>query len=80
MRMDAYTQTAMSARSAAARPPARTLSRVGLFRLLSDEGRLQLLALCAEEELAVGELASLLGEGQPQVSRKVAALRQAGLL
>ncbi|MEN9800658.1 MAG: hypothetical protein RL653_4355 [Pseudomonadota bacterium] len=70
----------MSSRSHAARPAARALSRVGLFRLLSDEGRLQLLALCAEEELAVGELAALLGEGQPQVSRKVAALRQAGLL
>jgi ArsR family transcriptional regulator len=53
---------------------------VELFRLLSDAGRLQLLALCAEEELAVGELAELLREGQPQVSRKVAALRQAGLL
>ncbi|MBM4378580.1 MAG: metalloregulator ArsR/SmtB family transcription factor [Deltaproteobacteria bacterium] len=56
------------------------VSRVELFRLLSDEGRLQLLALCAEEELAVGELAEILREGQPQVSRKVAALRQAGLL
>ncbi len=80
MRMNAY-NTAVSAVSPQPRavqgPP---VSRVDLFRLLSDEGRLQLFALCAEEELAVGELAELLREGQPQVSRKVAALRQAGLL
>lgn len=54
--------------------------RVELFRLLGDEDRLRLLALCAHEELAVGELAELLGESQPQVSRKVQPLRQAGLL
>ncbi len=54
--------------------------RVELFRLLGDEDRLRLLALCAQEELAVGELAELLQESQPQVSRKVAPLRQSGLL
>jgi DNA-binding transcriptional ArsR family regulator len=31
-----------------------------LFRLLGDEDRLRLLALCAAEELTVGELADLL--------------------
>lgn len=62
------------------KPSARTESRAELFRLLGDEGRLQLLALCAEEELSVGELAELLADSQPQVSRKAAALRQAGLL
>ena len=36
-------------------------ARADLFRLLGDEDRLRLLALCAEEELTVGELASLLG-------------------
>lgn len=55
-------------------------SRVELFSLFSDAGRLRLLALCSEEELSVGELSELLDEGQPQVSRKVASLRQAGLL
>ncbi|HSK01454.1 MAG TPA: methyltransferase domain-containing protein [Kofleriaceae bacterium] len=51
-----------------------------LFRLLGDEDRLRLLALCAEEELTVGELASLIGESQPQVTKKTQPLREAGLL
>ncbi len=48
--------------------------------MLSEPVRLRLLALAAEEELSIGELAELLGEGQPNVSRHAAALRQAGLL
>ena len=67
----------------ASRPPpgsSPALSRVELYRLLADPGRLQLLALCAEEELSVGELAAVLKESQPQVSRRAAPLRQAGLL
>jgi ArsR family transcriptional regulator len=55
-------------------------ARVELFRLLGDEDRLRLLALCAEEELTVGELASLIGESQPQVTKKTQPLREAGLL
>jgi ArsR family transcriptional regulator len=55
-------------------------SRADLFRLLGDEDRLRLLALCAAEELTVGELAALMGESQPQVTRKSQALREAGLL
>lgn len=39
-----------------------------------------MLALAAEEELALGEIAELLGESQPNVSRHAAPLRQAGLL
>jgi DNA-binding transcriptional ArsR family regulator len=54
--------------------------RADLFRLLGDEDRLRLLALCAEEELTVGELALLLGESQPQISKKTQPLREAGLL
>jgi SAM-dependent methyltransferase len=54
--------------------------RVDLFRLLGDEDRLRLLALCAEEELTVGELASLLGESQPQITKKSQPLREVGLL
>lgn len=54
--------------------------RADLFRLLGDEGRLRLLALCSTEELTVGELATLLGESQPQVSKKSQPLRDAGLL
>jgi ArsR family transcriptional regulator len=48
--------------------------------VLSEPARLRLLALAAEEELSIGELADLLGESQPNVSRHAAPLRQAGLL
>ena len=51
-----------------------------LYRLLSDPFRLRLLALAGVEELALGELAELLAESQPNVSRHAAPLRQAGLL
>jgi SAM-dependent methyltransferase len=54
--------------------------RADLFRLLGDEDRLRLLALCAEEELTVGELATLTGESQPQVTKKSQPRREAGLL
>jgi ArsR family transcriptional regulator len=54
--------------------------RADLFRLLGDESRLRLLALCAEEELTVGELATLLDESQPQITKKSQPLREAGLL
>lgn len=55
-------------------------ARWQLYRLLSDPFRLRLLALAGAEELALGELAELLGESQPNVSRHAAPLRQAGLL
>jgi ArsR family transcriptional regulator len=71
MRIFAYSVQVLAA------PPS---SRADLFRLLGDEDRLRLLALCAAEELTVGELATLLGESQPQVTRKSQALREAGLL
>ncbi|MFZ5468409.1 MAG: ArsR/SmtB family transcription factor [Myxococcota bacterium] len=68
-------------RGSSAKPlPSPRSGRVELYRLLSDEGRLQLLALCAEEELSIGELGALVNDSQPQVSRRVAPLRQAGLL
>lgn len=51
-----------------------------LYRLLGEPIRLRLLALSAEDELSVGELAELLGESQPNVSRHVAALRRASLV
>ncbi len=61
-------------------PAAPRLPRVELFRLLAEPGRLQLLALCEAEELSVSELATLLDDSQPQMSRKVSPLREAGLL
>jgi DNA-binding transcriptional ArsR family regulator/2-polyprenyl-3-methyl-5-hydroxy-6-metoxy-1,4-benzoquinol methylase len=51
-----------------------------LYRVLAEPMRLRLLALAAEEELGIGELAELLGENQSNVSRHAAALRQAGVL
>ncbi len=51
-----------------------------LYRLLAEPMRLRLLALAAEEELSIGELAEVLGESQPNVSRHVSALKQAGLV
>jgi ArsR family transcriptional regulator len=56
------------------------LTRVELFRVLAEASRLKVLALCAEEALTVSELATLLDDSQPQVSRKVGALKDAGLL
>lgn len=51
-----------------------------LYRLLSEPTRLRLLALSAVEELSLGELAELLSEPLPNLSRHAAPLRQAGIL
>ncbi len=56
------------------------LPRIELYKLVSEPARLRLLAACADEELTVGELAEVLGEGQPNVSRHASQLRNAGLL
>ncbi len=65
-------------------PPAAhafaAVPRWELYRLLSDPVRVRLLALVSLEELAVGELAELLSEGAPKVSRHGAALRDAGVV
>jgi ArsR family transcriptional regulator len=55
-------------------------ARWQLYRLLSDPVRLRLLALAHQTELAIGELAELLEQTQPNVSRHAGALRQGGLL
>jgi len=57
-----------------------THTRWELYRVLAEPVRLRLLALAAEEELAIGELAGLLGESQPNVSRHLTPLKQAGLV
>jgi ArsR family transcriptional regulator len=62
------------------REGATSTQRWELYRVLSEPIRLRLLALAAEEELAVGELAELVGESQPNVSRHAASLKQAGLV
>ena len=61
-------------------PAPHRAERWELYRLLAEPARLRLLALAGEDELAVSELAELLQESQPNVSRHAAPLRQAGLL
>jgi ArsR family transcriptional regulator len=55
-------------------------TRWELYRVLAEPVRLRLLALAAEEELAIGELAVLLSESQPNVSRHIAPLKASGLV
>lgn len=54
--------------------------RWDLYRVLAEPIRLRLLALVADEELSIGELAEITGESQPNVSRHVAPLKSAGLV
>ncbi|GAA4767689.1 metalloregulator ArsR/SmtB family transcription factor [Stakelama sediminis] len=50
-----------------------------IFRALADATRLRILALLRRMELSVGELAQVLGQSQPRVSRHVKILVDAGL-
>ena len=50
-----------------------------IFRALADGTRLRILALLRTMELSVGELAQVLGQSQPRVSRHVKILCDAGL-
>ncbi len=50
-----------------------------IFRALADPTRLRIARLLGTMELAVGELAQVLGQSQPRVSRHVAILCDAGL-
>lgn len=49
------------------------------FRALADSTRLRIMRLVAAMELAVGEIAQVLGQSQPRVSRHIAILCDAGL-
>ena len=51
-----------------------------LFQALADPSRVRILALLRTMELSVGELAQVLGQSQPRVSRHVKILGDAGLL
>jgi ArsR family transcriptional regulator len=51
-----------------------------LFQALADPSRLRILALLSRMELSVGELAHLLGQSQPRVSRHVRILADAGVV
>jgi len=50
------------------------------LRATADPSRLRLLALCAESDLSVSELVSIMGQSQPRVSRHLKVLTEAGLL
>jgi DNA-binding transcriptional ArsR family regulator len=58
----------------------RADNRWELYRVLAEPLRLRLLAAAAYDELSVGELAELMGESQPNISRHLASLRRLGLL
>ena len=49
------------------------------LRALADPTRLRIMRLLADMELAVGELAQVLGQSQPRVSRHIRILCDAGL-
>ena len=51
-----------------------------IFRALADATRLRILALVRRMELSVGELAQVLGQSQPRLSRHLKLLCDAGLL
>ncbi|MBY6014097.1 metalloregulator ArsR/SmtB family transcription factor [Qipengyuania gaetbuli] len=50
-----------------------------IFRALSDPTRLRILRILGSMELAVGEVAQILGQSQPRVSRHIGILCDAGL-
>ena len=72
MRMVAYIQIMSGA--------ATDSPRWELYRLLSEPRRLRLLGLTSEDELSIGELAELTREAQPNVSKHLKQLREAGLV
>ncbi|RZV47292.1 MAG: ArsR family transcriptional regulator, partial [Sphingomonadaceae bacterium] len=49
------------------------------FQVLGDATRLRILMLVAQVELTVGEIAHVLGQSQPSISRHVRILDEAGL-
>src|SRR3954467_11893997 len=51
-----------------------------IFRSLGDPTRLRILALLRAMELSVGDIAQVLGQSQPRVSRHVRILIEAGLV
>jgi ArsR family transcriptional regulator len=57
-----------------------TLPLADMFQALADPTRLRILALLSRMELSVGELAQLLEQSQPRVSRHVRILADAGVL
>ena len=57
--------------------PAATL--IDILRALADPTRLRIMRLLTRMELAVGELAQVLDQSQPRVSRHIRILAEVGL-
>lgn len=55
-------------------------SRVNRLAALADRTRLRILTLLIDSELAIGEIALVLGQSQPRVSRHIRILAEAGLI
>ena len=71
--------SAATASSHAPIAPATGAPVDAVFKALADSTRLRIARLLATMELAVGELAQVLGQSQPRVSRHVGILCDAGL-
>src|SRR5258707_8159614 len=66
---------------ASARSRAASMNELlATLRAAAEPSRLRLLILCARGELTVSELAEILGQSQPRVSRHLKLLCEAGLL
>ncbi|HTZ34455.1 MAG TPA: metalloregulator ArsR/SmtB family transcription factor [Stellaceae bacterium] len=61
-------------------PAASIADLLAALRAVAEPTRLRLLVLCARGELTVSELAQILGQSQPRVSRHLKLLCEAGLL
>ncbi|MGH8285277.1 MAG: ArsR/SmtB family transcription factor, partial [Steroidobacteraceae bacterium] len=53
---------------------------LGWLKAAAEPTRLRLLALCAQRDFSVSDLARLLGQSEPRVSRHLKVLCEAGLL
>ncbi len=53
---------------------------ISIYRALADPSRVRILLLVRRMELSVGELAAVLGQSQPRVSRHIRILADAGLV
>ena len=56
------------------------IAALDMFRALGDPTRLRIVHLLRAMELAVGEIAQVVGQSQPRVSRHVRILAEAGLV
>src|SRR6266704_6016963 len=72
--------TMISDPDSGASPGASMGELLAALRAVAETTRLRLLVLCARGELTVSELAQILGQSQPRVSRHLKLMCDAGLL